>query len=161
MAKRLIALMVALPLLVSGHAAMAAKKAPKPYKSEEVTLAVPHPVVYGNTGSVNAITAKEFEASCSTPSSNGLDAYIFEVPKDYQKIDAEIAAIGSSSGPAGWDLDIYLYDAECVTTFALNAEGTDESGVIPKGTAWILIHNYVGDPGITAHIELKPYKASI
>ena len=160
MAKKIAVLMVVLPLLIGSQAASAAKKGPKPFKSEEVTIAVPHPVVYGNTGSVNSITAKEFEGSCSTPSSNGLDAYVFEVPKDYQNVQAEISAIGSSSGPAGWDLDIYLYDANCVTTFALNAEGTDESGVIPKGTAWILIHNYLGDPGLSAHIELKPYKSS-
>ncbi|MEA2447343.1 MAG: extracellular elastinolytic metalloproteinase [Actinomycetota bacterium] len=160
MTKKLIALAIALPLLLAGPAAVAGKKAPKPYKSEEVTIAVPHPVLYGQSGAVNTITAKEFEQSCAIPSSNGLDAYVFEVPKEYKNVQAQISAIGTAATPAGYDLDIYLYDASCKTTFAINAEGTDESGIVPKGTAFILIHNYVGEPGLSAHIELEPYKAS-
>jgi hypothetical protein len=159
MTKKLIALALSLPLLFVGSNALAGKKAPKPYKSEEVTIAVAHPVFYGQSGAVNTVTAKEFENSCAAPASNGLDAYVFEVPKDYQGMPAEISAIGASAGPAGYDLDIYLYDAACKTTLAINAAGTDETGVMPKGTAWILIQNYLGDPGLSAHIELKPYKA--
>ena len=156
MFKRTTALLIAL-LLVAAVPALAGKK-PKPYKSEDVTLAAPHPVVYGNTGSVNSVTAKEFESSCATPSSNGLDAYVFEVPKEYQTIQASISAKGTASSPAGYDLDIYMYDKNCAVKFASNAEGTDETGVMPAGIAWVLIHNYVGEPGLTAHIEIAPYK---
>jgi hypothetical protein len=139
-------------LLLTSQVAWAGKK-PKPYKSEEVTLAVPHPVAYSASGGVQSITAKELEATCATPSSNGLDGYAFEVPKDYQKRIAGVEAIGEKG--ALYDLDIYLYDTDCKQTLAFNAEGTDEFGTIPAGTGWIFIHNYVGQPGVTAHIELK------
>jgi hypothetical protein len=152
--KRLV-LPVALVLLAIAPAAWAGAK-PKPYKSPDVTIAVSHPIFYGNTGTVNDVTAKEFESSCATPASNGLDAYVFAVPKPYQKITATVEAIGSDSGPAAYDLDMYFYDKTCKTNGYANATGTDEYGVIPKGTAWILVDNYVGDPNVSVHIELKP-----
>ena len=156
--KRLIAFAVVASLALSVTPAFAGKKKPKPYKSETVTTGIPHPVFHGATGSVNAITAKEFEGSCSVPSSNGLDGYVFEIPKDYQAIQASIAAVGSNSGsPAGYDLDMYMYDASCKQTFLSNAEGTDESSVIPKGTAFVFVHNYLGEPNTQAQITLKPY----
>lgn len=154
--KKISVLILVLALVVGSQAAYAGKKKkPKPFKSDEVTLAIPHPVAYSSTGSVNGITAKEFENTCATPSTNGLDAYVFEVPKQFQAYDAQIDAIGTPGGPAGYDLDIYLYDESCATTLAFNAAGTDESGIIPKGTAWILIHNYLGDPNLGAHIEIS------
>lgn len=64
------------------QAAWAGKK-PKPYKSEEVTIAVPHPVGHGPTGSVNAITAKELEVRCATPATNGLDGWGWSRPRWY------------------------------------------------------------------------------
>ncbi len=153
----LVALAVALPLMLAGPDALAAKKKkkkPKPYKSQEVTIMVAHPVAWGYTGAVNSLTAKEFEATCATPRSNGVDAYIFEVPKAYRTITAMASAIGHGA-TVTYDLDMYLYNKDCQPTFALNAEGTDEVGMIPPGTAWILVHNYVGDPGLKAHLELK------
>ncbi len=146
-------------LALASSPAWAGKKKPKPYKSEEVTILVPHPVFYGATGAVNSVTAKEFEnRGCATPTTNGLDAFIFEVPKPYQKIVATVEAKrATTSAPTGmYDLDIYLYDVSCKQTLAFNAEGTDESGSIPKGTGWILVHNYLGDPAVRAYIELKP-----
>ena len=155
MRKILVGLLV-LSLVAAAPGAWAGKrKKPKPYTSETVTLAVPHPVAYSSTGSVNGITAKEFENTCAVPSTNGLDAYVFEVPAAFKKYDAQIDAIGEPASPAPYDLDIYLFDESCKPTFAFNAEGTDESGIVPKGTAWILIHNYLGEPGLSAHIELK------
>ncbi|MGH2695158.1 MAG: hypothetical protein ACRDJJ_10150 [Actinomycetota bacterium] len=153
MLKRAVVIGLVLALSLPGYSAWAGKKKPKPYKSEEVTLLLPHPVVYNSTGSVNSITAKEFEARCETPTTNGLDAYVFKVPKPYQKIEAVVEAKGSAT--VQYDLDIYLYDKKCTNTLAFNSESADEVGTIPKGTAWVLIHNYLGDPGTTAHIELK------
>ena len=143
--------------LVAQPALAGKKKGPKPYKSESFTIAVAHPVFYGNSGSVNAITAKEFENTCAVPGSNGVDGFVLEIPKEYQKLQASISAVGAAGGAAGYDLDIYMYDANCTPTLASNAAGTDENGVIPKGTAWVFVHNYLGDPGTSAHIELEPY----
>jgi hypothetical protein len=157
MVKKMLVLGLLALLVFSGTASAGKKKGPKPYESEEVTVAVAHPIGYSTTGSVNTITGKEFEATCAAPSSNGLDAAVFEVPADYQKVTATVEAIGADTGPAGYDLDIYLYDTACKNTLAFNATGTDEVGTIPKGTGWILVHNYLGDPGVGVHITLKPF----
>ena len=154
MSKKIVVLGVIMALGLMTPAAHAAKK-PKPYKSEDVSVAIAHPIEWGATGSVNSITAKEFEQTCAIPSSNGVDGYVFEVPKQFVKTDASIEAKGTPGGPAGYDLDIYLYDANCQPTLAFNATGTDEAGLIPKGTPWVFVHNYLGDPNTTFHIEIK------
>ena len=130
------------------------KKAPKPYKSEAVTIAVAHPIFHGQTGEVNGITANEFEQNCAVPTTQGLDAHVFEVPAEYQKLQAGVKAIGAPGGAAGYDLDLVFYDANCAVTFTSLAEGTDETGFMPAGTAWILMYNYLGDPNTSAHIEI-------
>jgi hypothetical protein len=150
------AVILALAIAVGMQPATAApKKKPKPYKSEEVTLGIAHPVFYSATQSVNTVTAKEFENRCAVPSSNGFDAYVFEVPKAYRSIQAAITAVGSPSQEINYDIDVFLYDAKCAVTLAYQATGNDESGVLAKGTAWILIHAYEGEPNLSAHIELK------
>lgn len=159
MSKKLIAAILVLGLLTAlvGPAAAAKKKkkkGPKPYTSEEVTVQLGHPVLYGQTGSPKSVTALEFENSCAIPSTNGVDAYIWEVPKDYVDVDATISAFGSG-GLEGYDIDIYLYDESCSSTMAFNAPGTDETGLLVKGTRYILMHNYIGGP-TTIYYELKP-----
>jgi hypothetical protein len=84
-----------------------------------------------------------------------LDAWVFEVPADYQKIQASAKAIGAGAGPVGYDLDMFFYDADCAVTFASQAAGTDENAYMPAGTSWIVLHNYQGDPNTMAHIELS------
>jgi hypothetical protein len=159
MVRRTLSLALVLLLAAMIQPAVAGKKKPKvkPYKSEEATIAVAHPLFYSNTGSVNSVTAKEFENTCATPASNGLDAYVFEVPTEYQTITATIKAVGSAKTPAEYDLDAYFYDKDCAVKGASNGEGTDESGVMPAGIAWILVDNYLGEPAVSFHIELTPY----
>lgn len=162
MMKRAFTLGLVVLLAAMVHPAFAGKKKPKvkPYKSDEVTVAAAHPVLYGQTGSPKSLTATEFEQTCAIPASNGVDAYVFEVPKQYQGIQALVKAIGSPTAtPAGYDLDIYMYDKDCQVKFAANAEGTDESGVMPAGISYLLVHNYLGEPNVSFHIELSPYTA--
>jgi len=156
MAKKTLLIVLALFVAAAPYAVAGKKKKPKPWKSEEVTIAVAHPVFYGNSGEVNNVTAQEFENTCAEPASQGLDAWVFEVPAPYQKLDAAVDAIGKSSGAAGYDLDMFFYDAECAILMASQAEGTDEAGYLPKGTTWVLVHNYLGDPNTSLHIEIKP-----
>lgn len=133
------------------------KKGPKPYKSEEVTIAVGHPAFNGNSGTIVGVTGQEFIQTCAIPGSNGFDAYVFEVPKQYRTINSAISAKGSTTSPIEYDLDVYLFNDECEQIQALNNEGTDESGVLMKGGRYILIHNY--EPGdLTASFTLKPTK---
>lgn len=154
--KKLTAVAAVLALLaLPGAASAGKKKGPAPYKSETVTVATGHPVLHSASGTLLSVTAQEFMNSCAIPASNGLDAYVFEVPAEYQKINAYLSATATSPSPAGYDVDAYLFDADCQLTQPVNAAGTDQEGSILKGTAYILIHNYLPGP-IDTQIELKP-----
>ncbi len=135
------------------------KKGPKPWKSEEVTIHLGHAAFHGASGTVVAVTAQEFLARCAIPTSNGVDAWVFEVPEEYKKINALVKAIGSAGTPT-WDLDLYFYDDACAPTGASNAVGTDETAAMTAGTSYIVLHNYFlhdgGGQQVTAHIELAP-----
>lgn len=163
MAKKLLVfgLILALTAALVGPAAAGKKKkkkkGPKPYVSDTVTVDIGHPAFFATAGTPVLITAQDFLRSCSVPSTNGLDAYVFEVPEDYQKIPALVKAIGDSAPAVEYDLDMFLYDAECTNTGAFQAVGTDEVGVMNAGTAFVMVHNYTGDP-VDLHIELSPSK---
>ncbi|MFN2389757.1 MAG: LVIVD repeat-containing protein [Actinomycetota bacterium] len=160
----ILALVLSLSLALLGPAAAGKKKkkGPKPYKSEEVSIEVGHPVFHSASGgNIIAVTAQEFFASCSIPSSNGFDGYVFEVPADLQKYSAAVEATGTSvtdaASPA--DMDMYFYDDACELTGAANTAGTDEVGAILPGTAFIFLHNYTGGP-TTASITITPVAAA-
>lgn len=160
MIKRALTLGLVLLLAAMVNPALAGKKKPKlkPWKSDVVSVGLAHPVFFGQTGMVNTVTAKEFENTCAIPASNGLDAYVFEVPAPYQTAQATVKAIGAGAAtPAGYDLDIYMYDKDCQVKLAANAEGTDEAGVMPVGIAYVLVQNYLGEPQTSFHLELAPY----
>jgi hypothetical protein len=134
------------------------KKAPKPYTSEEGIIAVPHTMLYASSGEINSITANEFEQRCAIPASNGLDAYVYEVPKEYQNIEADIAA--HAKAQVAWDLYAFFFKADCsLQPYSLQAAGTvamnDVEGIMPAGTAWVLLADFAGDPA-TVWFELKP-----
>lgn len=132
---------------------------PKPYTSEEGVILAPHTLLNSATGEVNAVTAKEFEARCAIPATNGIDAYVYEVPAAYQKIEAQIKAIGSST--IGHDLYVFFYDKECnrnpvsISADAATGGANDAEGILPKGTTYVLIADFCCDPA-TIHYELKP-----
>jgi extracellular elastinolytic metalloproteinase len=154
--KKFIAAFLVLGMFVAlaGPAEAKKKKGPKPYVSEEGTINVGHPVFYGNSGTVLAVTAQEFLNSCSIPQSNGLDAYVFEVPADWQKATGSIQAFGSEGTQVAYDLDMFLYDSSCTQLGVFNSTNADELGVLSKGTAFVLLYNYTGDP-VSVHYELK------
>lgn len=162
-----LAVALALTATIVGPAAAAKKKkskGPKPYVSEEVTIQVGHSAMYGNSGTVLGITAQEFINTCAIPGSNGLDAYVFEVPVDYQKIDTSVSAIGTG-GALPYDLDMFFFDEGCQVTGVSQTTSVDEIGLAPAGSAYILVHNFGegtagGGDSVTAHIELKPYVAA-
>ena len=156
-------LLFALTLILGASSlvpAVAGKKGPKPYKSEEGIILVPHTMLYSSSGEVNSVTANEFESRCAIPASNGFDAYVYEVPKEYQTIQAEITAHGKAQ--AAWDMYAFFYDKDCkISPTAVAAQGAvtmaDAEGVMPAGTAYVLLADFAGDPA-TVSYELKPYK---
>lgn len=153
----ILVLVVALVAALAGPASAGKKKkkGPKPYSSEVVSLQSAHPVFFGTSGTVVGVTAQEFIRGCAIPSSNGFDAYVWEVPEAYQAIDSTVSAIGSD--PAiDYDLDIYVFDADCNVTGAFNSTSIDEVGILTKGTSYILVHNYLTGP-VDVQIKLAPY----
>jgi hypothetical protein len=138
----------------AGALAKGKKKGPKPYVSPEMTIQVGHPAFHGNSGTLLTVTAQEFINTCAIPASNGADAAVFELPAEYKGIEARIDAIGSGSN-VPHDLDIYLFDDACQEVGVYNATGTDEVGILSAETAYVLLHNYTGDP-VTTHFELTP-----
>ena len=159
-AKKTLAVVIAMVLAatLSAPAAVAKKKKPKPYTSEEGLIVAPHTMLYATSQEVNSVTANEFEATCSIPASNGLDAYVYEVPAEYQKIEADITA--TATGQVAWDLYIFFYKSDCtLQPYSYQAAGTvamnDAKSVMPAGTAYVLIADFAGDP-VTVRYELKP-----
>lgn len=166
--KKPLALLLALTVAASiaGPASAGKKKAkgPKPFKSEEVSIQLGHSVMYGNAGTPVGITAQEFMNNCGLPTTNGFDAYVWEIPAEYKSVDALVTGIGSG-GSAGYDIDFFLFDDACKITLASQSTSADEVNVMSKGTAsYILLYNFGaaaspagGSDPITAHFELKPY----
>ncbi|MEA2432781.1 MAG: extracellular elastinolytic metalloproteinase [Actinomycetota bacterium] len=153
------ALVGALLLSVTGAAvAGKKKKGPKPYKSETFTIQVGHPAFHGQSGTMVSVTSQDFLQNCAVPSSNGVDAYVLEVPKEYATVQSIVEATGVANPdtPAAYDLDLYFYDADCTENGLSNNAGTDETGVMSAGTAFILVHSYTGGP-VDAQVALKPY----
>ncbi len=161
MLKKLLVSVVAASLVAApvgaGALAKGKKKAPKPYVSPEITIQAGHPAARSQSGTLVAVTAQEFIRTCSIPASNGVDAAVYEVPADYRGLEATIKALGTAPGPAGYDLDLYLYDEACNEVVFYNPTNTDEFGILTEDTAYVLVHQYQPGP-ITAHIELTPPK---
>jgi hypothetical protein len=167
--KKLIALLLTIMLAASfAGTAVAGKKKPKgpaPYKSEEVTIQLGHSHLYGTSGTLVGITAQEFINTCAIPTTNGFDGYVWAVPDAYKDVEAMITAFGSG-GSLGYDLDIVLFDESCAVTLPAQSDNADESTIMAKGTAYILIYNFGtstapvgGSDPVTAHFELKPYSS--
>ena len=163
MASRKVLVHVLVLVLLAGlmsPAALAGKKKPKPWKSEPGTIAIPHTMLISSTGETNNVTLKEFENRCAIPASNGLDGYVYEVPKDYQTIQSAIAARGVSGQTRSFY--IVLYDADCVRKLhftgsdAIPSAEDDTEGIMPPGIAYIGIANFFGHPAATVTVELKP-----
>jgi hypothetical protein len=159
MSKKLLilGLVLALAAAIAAPASAKKKKGPKPFKSETITVQVGHPVFNGYSGTVVGVTPQEFMNTCAIPSTNGLDAAVFEVPADYQNITSQIEAtgVGTTDAAAPADVDIYLFDSSCAPNGQFNVAGTSESGVLAAGTAFILLHNYTGGP-TDLQFTLKP-----
>ncbi len=162
MLKKTLVSLVAASLIVvpaaSGASAKAKKKkGPKPYVSEEIAIRTGHPAFHSQSGTLLTVTAQEFIRRCAIPASNGVDAAVYEVPADYKGLTASVKAVGSGAGPAGYDLDLYLFDESCTEVAFYNPVGTDEVGILTADTAFVLVHNYSPGP-VTQHIELTPPK---
>lgn len=149
MAKRSLAIAVVLALAaVSTSASVAAGRSKSDrYRSKTVTISHGKWAPFIDELDLTiTVTAAEFLANCAIPKdTNGFDAYVFKVPKDFRSRDASIWTKGSGAGLAGeayHDIDIYIYDSNCKQTANFATINQNEVGYLPVGSAFILLNNY-------------------
>ena len=134
-------ILVALSLgLLAGALSMpaeAGKKKVKPFKTTG-SIAVGHPANYeAGVG----ITRAEFIETCAVPQSQGIDGYVVEIPAKYMRKSAKVSAVGSSETGA-YDLDLFFYNASCTEIGRAGDIGTDQTGVMPAGTKFVLVNSW-------------------
>jgi hypothetical protein len=141
-------LVCALVAGLSAVPATAGKKKPKPFKSEAHVLALSHTMLQATTGERNNITLREFENTCAIPTTQGLDAVVWEVPAEYQKISSQVTT--GTTATQAWDLYFVMYDKDCQHQFTYGAVGSvtqaDATGTMPPGIAYVGIANFGGEP---------------
>ena len=153
------ALVLVLGLTVGSMPASAGKKKkPKPYKSDAQTLVVAHTMLQASSGEQNNVTLREFENTCSVPpTTNGLDAVVWEVPKEYQKIQSNIETFTTAT--QGWDHYFVMYNENCEAQFTAGAAGDpgqhSASGIMVAGITYVAIANFAGEPADVSW-EAKP-----
>lgn len=147
LSRKAVVLGVVLLMGAANPASGASGKRVKPYKSETVTIQVGKWAPYGDDPETTLmITATEFQAKCAIPTeTQGLDAYVFEVPRPYRTIEAAIRTKGKGVDVTGGeyhDIDMYIYDAQCIQIAEYTSDSRDEEGFLPAGSAFILLSNY-------------------
>ncbi len=161
----LISIVALLLVGVEAPASGAAGKKLKPYKSETATIEVGKwaPFIPDLQLSIT-VTGAEFLARCDIPTETiGLDAYVFEVPRAYRQVEADIYTTGEGTdlfGDEYHDIDIYIYDSQCNLLVNYATSNRDEMGLLPKGSSFVLLTNFAGIPPAsgptTASFRLEP-----
>ncbi len=110
------------------------------------TIAVGNPSAGDPTGlqSLSGVTGNEFEQTCTAPpASQGVDGWVSTLPSGFGD-GVHVVTVTGEETPAGHDLDLYFYAADCTLLGSIATSGADESGVIPGGTAYVLTHLWTG-----------------
>ena len=150
MRKSLVAALAALLVLglIGAPAATAKKKkkkAPVPQTitfEQEGTIRAPAPTsaVYFGVTDGEFLVAHE----CGQmPATQGHDAYIVEIPAEYQTGSGTLTVEGSDA-TGQYDLDVYFYDASCGLMEPYLTEGTNPAGPILGGAKWAVVTMIVG-----------------
>ena len=93
---------------------------------------------------VSGVTANEFEQTCTAPpAAQGVDAWVSSLPKGFGDGTHAITVTGGET-PAGHDIDLYFYGADCGLLGSISTPAPDESGVVPGGAAYVLTHLFTG-----------------
>ena len=115
------------------------KKKPKPFVitgSIEVLAAADY------DAQVSVVRA-EFEQTCAIPSSQGTDGYVVEIPATHMKKPANVLATGSDM-TGTYDIDLYFYSDSCSALGQANETGSDQMGLMPAGTKYVLVNAWDG-----------------
>ena len=137
-------ILVALILgLLAGALSMPAdakkKKKLKPFVTTG-SIAVGHPANY-EVGV--GVVQTEFTDSCAIPQSQGSDGYVVEIPATHMKKPANVLATGSAAS-GEYDLDLFFYSDSCGSLGEAADIGTDQMGLMPAGTKYVLVTSWLG-----------------
>lgn len=142
MRRPLVAAIVACLLLGGAVAPATAKRKPrKPVRFEESgSLAIGHP---GNDTAGANVTRAAFLESCAIPSTQGTDGYVIALPPEVTATNTNVSISGGDA-TGMHDLDIHFFDETCAPTGALSSDLSDEFGLMPSGTAYVLVTAWAG-----------------
>ena len=141
-------------LSMTAEAKKKAKPKPKPFVTTG-SIAVGHPA---NFEAGVGIVRSELTETCAVPQSQGTDGYVVEIPATHMKKPAAVLAAGSSV-TGGYDLDLFYYDSSCAEVGQAADIGTDQIGVMPAGTKFVLVNSWEpAGVGIEFTFTAKPKK---
>lgn len=143
MRRPLVAGLAACLLLGAAVAPATAKKKPrKPSVTFEAsgTLALGHP---GDVANGNNVTRQLFLESCSIPPTQGTDGFVIELTDDFLTRPGNVTITATEVG-VPHDVDISFFDEKCASKGALATDSTDEFGLMPIGTKYVLVTAFMG-----------------
>lgn len=126
------------------------------WNSPEVAILAPHPALYSESGSVLGVTPVDFVRSCAVPSTNGVDAYVFEVPEQYAGLPAKATAVGNPAGVIASDIDMFTFDDACALQAEFAGPGTTQEGETDANTRFVVVVNSSGHLNQMLHLTLVP-----
>lgn len=148
--RKTIVLVLALSLMVAllGPAAAGKRKKPAPPVTFEASGSIvgADPADAWVVNGPSSITARDFLATCSTPTSQGVDGYVVELSDEISKVPADVSIDWAS--PTAINLQMQFFNADCTKRdFAGQYDGNDggtEKASFPAGTRYILVVLNVG-----------------
>ena len=110
------------------------------------TIAVGNPSAGDPTGlqNLSGVTGNGVRADLHRPAGVAGRGRLGEHPAGGFGDGVHVVTVTGEETPAGHDLDLYFYAADCTLLGSIATSGADESGVIPGGTAYVLTHLWTG-----------------
>lgn len=143
MRRSLVAGLAACLVLGAAVAPAGAKRKPRkpPVTFEESgSLALGHP---GDIVEGTNLTRTAFLQSCAIPPSQGTDGYVIALPPAVTAVTTNVTISGGDLTGL-YDLDIHFFDESCASMGSLSSELSDEFGLMPAGTSYVLVTAFSG-----------------
>jgi hypothetical protein len=101
---------------------------------------------------IAGVTQTDFETECRVPLSQGLDGWVFGLPTDVSA-GGGTAVVSGNNSAGDHDLDLFFYSDSCRPLGSLADPGSDESGALPQGTAYVVV-NEASNPGTAVTLTI-------
>jgi putative nucleotidyltransferase with HDIG domain len=145
-----------LPLTPPTTAPPAGGPAPSPGSSSPPAPPAPPPAVVPYTAhgqllapdllgplGLGLTTRASTPGSCGPSATQGLDAWVFELPADAPGAGAPVTATGSDLLGLH-NLTVTFFDSNCSVVGQLDTPAADETGVLPAGTRYVVVTDRIG-----------------